>query len=431
MFLIYADQLTPRLEYVLHLWFGELLHQPYRCTTDVQEFIHADAIKINYSRQPIDQGLTVLPHGLLQETGVRPLQPEAAFSNGTCRLFTDAAGGYDPFAATFFLVTRYEEYLPHEKDRHGRFPDEANTLVKLKAAHRPVVQDYVGDVLHRLAQRYRHVPLTVPPFRLLLTYDVDLAFAYLHRPWWRTAAAYARSLLQGDLADVALRSKVLSGKAPDPFDTFAFQRSLHQQYGLPAVYFFLLADYGRYHKNVSWTNVALQQLIRKLRADAEVGLHAGYSAGFDGSVLHKERQRLQYILDEPPMANRFHFLRMKLPESYRLLLQQGFSEDYSLGFTTRTGFRAGMAQPFTWYDVENESHTALIIHPMALMDATLYYHLQCNEQEVLHHSMDLVKTIKQTGGELQLLLHNDLLSGHNRWKTWPQTLSLLLQKALT
>jgi hypothetical protein len=29
---------------------------------------------------------------------------------------------FDPLAATFYLVSRYEEYLPFIPDEHGRFP---------------------------------------------------------------------------------------------------------------------------------------------------------------------------------------------------------------------------------------------------------------------------------------------------------------------
>ena len=31
---------------------------------------------------------------------------------------------FDVFAASFFLVSRYEEYLEFQPDAHGRFPDQ-------------------------------------------------------------------------------------------------------------------------------------------------------------------------------------------------------------------------------------------------------------------------------------------------------------------
>ena len=37
---------------------------------------------------------------------------------------------YDIFAASFYLISRYEEYLPHVKDEYGRFTAEESLAYK-------------------------------------------------------------------------------------------------------------------------------------------------------------------------------------------------------------------------------------------------------------------------------------------------------------
>lgn len=37
---------------------------------------------------------------------------------------------FDVFAASFYLLSRYEEYLPHLKDEHGRYPASESLAFK-------------------------------------------------------------------------------------------------------------------------------------------------------------------------------------------------------------------------------------------------------------------------------------------------------------
>lgn len=446
MLLVYADQQSPRLQYVLDLWFRELMPVPYRLTTDAEEFRRADAVKINYSHQELGEGLQVRPHTLLFESGICRQELMADARGDRFNLFTNQHGSYDPLAATFFLVTRYEEYLPHRTDQHGRFPDAANILVQHRCEQVPVVHRYVQEVAHRLTGMYRNFPASNSAYRFLLTYDIDLAFAYRFRPWWRTLGGYVRDVAGGRWSEVIQRTAVLRQRQPDPYDTFELQHRLHAQYGIKPIYFFLIAEYGRYHRNISWRHQAFRNLLLRIYQRETIGLHAGYHAAQDGTVLQKELRRLEKIIATPasedtvpgPAAaretppritrNRFHFLRLRLPHSYRLLLQQGIVEDYSMGFTTRTGFRAGIAAPYFWYDLASEQVTDLRIFPVAVMDATLYYHLKLDEDQAMAQVLGLADAVRRCGGLFQFLAHNDLLADRGRWKRWSPCFSLLLQE---
>ncbi|MCS6991437.1 MAG: polysaccharide deacetylase family protein [Chitinophagales bacterium] len=430
MVLVFAEQSTNRLNYVLQVWFQQLLNIPYRITTDFQEFLRADAVKINYSSLPTEEGLQIRPHGLLAQRGVQEVPFRVAVHQGLCKLFADESGSYDPLAATFFLITRYEEYLPFDPDRHGRFPDEANTLCRLNVAQQPLVHYYLDDVLQQLAQRYRSFAPSKPKFSFLLTYDIDVAYAYRFRPWWRTGAAFIRDVITGNFGAVKDRTMVLSGQRRDPYDTFDVQESLHQQFGLRPIYFFLVANYGPFHKNIPWHAPQFSGLVQACARKGEVGLHAGYDASYDEKVLSEEKQRLESLLKVPVRKNRFHFLRFRLPHSYRLLLKLGLIEEYSMGFATRLGFRAGIAAPFTWYDLQAECITPMRIVPIAVMDATLYYHLKLGEHEALSATLRLLHTVRELGGQFQFLAHNDLLADRYRWRSWSPCFRMLLEQAI-
>ena len=51
--------------------------------------------------------------------------------------------GIDIFASSFFMLTRWEEYLDKTRDKHGRFPGKESFAFKNNILHRPVVNEYV------------------------------------------------------------------------------------------------------------------------------------------------------------------------------------------------------------------------------------------------------------------------------------------------
>src|SRR5690606_33958183 len=56
--------------------------------------------------------------------------------------------GVDLVAGAFFLLTRWEESLPHTPDLHGRFPAGQARIVRDGHILRPVVDEYVALLRH-------------------------------------------------------------------------------------------------------------------------------------------------------------------------------------------------------------------------------------------------------------------------------------------
>ena len=73
--------------------------------------------------------------------------------------------------------------------------------------------------------------------------------------------------------------------------------------------------------------------------------------------------RLKIITNQEVLLSRFHFLRINLPGSYRNLSATGILEDYSMGFHDEPGFRAGIASPFLFYDVTDDTVTNVRVYP--------------------------------------------------------------------
>ena len=117
-------------------------------------------------------------------------------------------------------------------------------------------------------------------------------------------------------------------------------------------------------------------------------------------------------------ASRQHFLKIAMPATYRNLIENDITDDYTMGFAARPGFRAGICSTFKWYDLESEVVTNLNIHPFAIMDGTLRDYMKVDASEAMNHIRPLIDEVKNTNGTFISLWHNESLSDEGRWKGW-------------
>jgi hypothetical protein len=101
-----------------------------------------------------------------------------------------------------------------------------------------------------------------------------------------------------------------------------------------------------------------------------------------------------------------------------------------MGYSSQIGFRAGIASPFPFYDLEREDITSLLIFPFAIMDATLHYYLKLSPKEALEKSKEVIDEVKRVNGCLIFLAHNDLISDEGPYKGWRDKFEDLLNYEL-
>ncbi len=432
MLLIYAQQISSRLQYVMQLFFNELIKTTYQITNDMEQFESYHGPKLNYSKKKLSNESFILAHDLLFESGIREQKISFGEWNGIKTLFAHDNSSelpFDPFAATFYLVSRYEEYLSFAPDKSGRFPDQKNIAVQNGFHEIPVVNYYALFLKELLQQKFPGFVSQPTWYQFQLTYDIDFAFAYNGKGFLRNAGGFAKSLWKFDLKEFRTRAKVLSGSESDPYDTFDFQFSLHEKFHIKPIYFFLLGDYAKYDKNISWKNSELQSLIKRIAEKYEVGIHSSFASNNHPERVKIESDRLSEITGEKILRNRQHYLKLKLPVTYQTLISNGITEDYTMGFASEVGFRAGIAATFFWYDLSREEITSLRIFPFTVMDATLHYYQKLSSNDAFMKTRSLMNEVKKVSGYFQFLAHNDLLSEKIQWRNWRSNLEELLGEA--
>src|SRR5688572_1841233 len=120
--LVYTDTITPRVDYIFNLLLKEIIGIDFEITLDRQFFTDATIPRLAYSHERLQDGLFIQANQLLFETGIKKLSIEV-FDYRNLPAFFQGEGHlpFDIFAASFYLVTRYEEYLPSRKDNYGRY----------------------------------------------------------------------------------------------------------------------------------------------------------------------------------------------------------------------------------------------------------------------------------------------------------------------
>jgi hypothetical protein len=432
---IYVESRNPRVAYTFALLFEWVFPLSYRLTSEVEEWRNYSGPRLSYCRMNPDHSIPWLPAGvLLFESGIRV--PEIKLEQEErlpCLFHRPAEGAVVPFdlpAMAFYLATRYEEYLPYTADRHGRFPASQSLASRAGFLHIPVINRWVGRLVDQLKDRYPSWLVTRPAFRYLPTFDIDLAWAFLHRPWWVQAGGMGKALLQGRWVALRKRLETLRGRRPDPFFTFPLLRRLHPPGGSPEpVFFFLLGDYGSFDKNIPPSDPAFRSLVAGLARDYRTGIHLSYRSNREKTQIPVEIGRLAEISGLPVVRNRQHFLKLHLPETYRRLLSNGIREDYSMGYADDIGFRAGLANPFPWYDLERETSTSLIVYPFQVMDVTLKNYLQWTPAEAWGPVRNLLEETYKAGGVFCTLWHNSSFGELEGWRPWIAFYQRLVEEA--
>ena len=241
MVLIYSTVTSARLQYIVSFIFKEMMGVDFIITTDTTKFEQYDGIKINYSNAEFSTATFQLSNvGLLFENDIREQSIGCFTVNGYKAFFKSINSDFtfDIFAAAFYLLTRYEEYLPHEKDMYGRYAHENSLAFKEGFWKLPLINIWVNDFANTLQQKNSKLKIQNLKFNFIPTYDIDIAYSCKHKGFARNFGGILKSAATLQLSSFTERMAVLTGIRKDPFDTFDWLDNLHKQYHLILFTFF-------------------------------------------------------------------------------------------------------------------------------------------------------------------------------------------------
>lgn len=318
----------------------------------------------------------------------------------------------DILASAFWILTDYWSYLGWvDRDVHGRVDDSKHPIVLNQWHTRPIVHLYAQAISKLL-------PGFQPPVKkgsIQLTLDIDEPWKHAHKPWYIQWGGMAKAVLSADVTSFKERVQSIF-QQKDPF--YIFSEIQHPQ---DLTLFFLIDRKSSLDGRHTWQNSAYQKLIQKcLSLGFRIGIHPSYSSSEVAGRIAYEKEKLDRILGKQVTLSRQHFLKYKDPETFEELESCGIRDEYSLCPIHVCGYLRGMAKAFPWYDSKRESISALMLHPVMVMDRALQKYqgyTADNSWEKIKQEMEICLSF---GGDFVILWHNTTLSETGEWKGWRQ-----------
>lgn len=424
MLLIYSPHITSRLSYVCEFIFSRVIPCDYKLSSGIAEFSGYQGPKINYSGNKSTAAFDIHNSSLLFETDVKQSQLEGL------ELFPASKEELprDVFASVFFMISRYEEWLPYTPDRHGRFEAANSILWKHHCLDVPVVDQWCYRLKDLLLQQFPSLQFRQRRFSYLSTIDVDNDYAYLGKPLYRTIGASVKDLLKGNMKQWKQRLAVISGKAPDPFENCEFQTALSIAHRSPLLYFFLtLERQSAYDRAVPFANPLFEAMLKKIKHKAQAGLHPSYFSA-EQKMIAKEKRQLEQLLGQPVNKSRQHYLHFDIKTTPQQLIAAGIAEDHSMGFASHYGFRAGTCTPFRYFDFHQNEAATLEMVPFCVMDSVYYDYLKKPVGEAERLMLQEMQQVRAVDGTFVSVWHDRSFSElhYPGWRALYEKLQVIL-----
>ena len=396
MLLVFCQKITARLDYAFKHVFETSIGIELSFTTTLDTFIAHSGPKMSYGKAPLGNEFFIEATDLLFEQGIQEVDINVKQWRDLPCFFEVSEKSklpFDLFAASFYLISRYEEYLPHVKDEYGRFLVENSLAHKKKFLQIPLVDHWIGIFYKEFKASFPELP--APKERkenFLPLVEVVSPYKYRNKSFFRNVYQWCKSIVQLNLWEVVEHPLVLLGLRKDPWNTFEEFISMFYKMPFSLRFFFLYSKESYLDRGISTTNVSFQTLIKGVADYFEVSLLASYPSRSVGKQLGKERNNLNALIHRSVKSIRFAWGVTTVNESYRSLLAQEVIADFSLGYSSVFGYRASTAVPFFYYDLANEMSTSLKVYPVVATE---------NAFSALT-SIDIIRQLKQFEKSLPL-----------------------------
>lgn len=337
---------------------------------------------------------------------------------------SDDTINFDIFSSIFYLITRCEEYREFEKDEHGRFSAYQSILYKKTLLNRPIVDEWIKSLKQFLENIFGISIQAMESPTFISTIDIDIMYAFKNKSLWLQLASLMKDCLRLNLSRI--RDRLLGS---DPYDTYAFLKNVHEEYGHEGIVFIQCSKRSKYDKGLSPDSHSFKNVVDSLKTDFDIGIHPSYDSDSKAEIIENEKKKLESLSGSIIKKSRQHFLRVSFPDTYRALIESGIELDYSMGYHDSAGFRAGTSYLFNWYDLERDQATQLKIVPFQIMDVCYRKYQKREGHEIFQDVKRMIDRTFDIGGNLSIIWHNSSFYEQEGWEGYDKLYRGILEYA--
>lgn len=321
----------------------------------------------------------------------------------------------DIFATSFFMLTRWEEYVNKNRDNHNRFPACESLAYKQGFLDRPIVNEYVEDLKGILLELDSSLIFKKRKYQLFLTHDVD--HIYQWKSW--------KHILKVALGDIVKRKSISLAferiaeyylirreKIKDPFDTFDRLMDKSEAVGVKSRFYFMSGGVTEYDNRYKIDEVKSLKLIDKIKKRGHIiGIHPSYNAYNDFEQFKKEKNLLEKTIGQKIVEGREHYLRFEVPTTWQVWEDNGMEVDSTCGYADKEGFRCGTGDEFSVFNVLTREKLKLKERPLVFMDDNhCSYNKIINQNDSFNSVSVLIVKAQKYNSFFTLLFHNSIFT---------------------
>lgn len=434
MLLIYVPKLNARIDFGIEICFKHAFKLDYRITNDLHEFEKSELPSLWYAPNKVSDKPGIIADAMMFDKKIFIQSPGRTYLEKITVLFPTEAKylpKFDLFAASFWMVTRMEEYGHIVTNPNNRFNSEMSIARKVGILNKPAVNIWTEMHLIALKKIYPELKFEKPTYKFMPTIDVDSAYKYKAKGILRTIGGSLRDLYKLNFEALKQRYKVILNKENDPWFCFDQINNLHEKYDLKPYYFFLVAKFGNLDRNINPARRKIKNLISCIVKKYNVGIHTSYKGNENPKLWISELKTLQNLTSQNIYSSRQHYFIVQFPKTYEQLISLGIKRDFSMVFPDMPGFRLGTSVPVPFFNLTTNKKTELWLYPTMIMDVALYKYQNLEKSEALELCKPIINYTKIYGGTLITLWHNETLSGCDLWKEGLEVYTSLIEIAIS
>ena len=319
----------------------------------------------------------------------------------------------DIFSSSYFMLSRWEEYIDESKDLHNRSLGINSIAYKNNFLDRPVVNEYAEMLYLMLKKLDRTIQRKTNKYQFLLTHDVDILKK------WKNNIAFTKSLL-GDLfkrkdllkakKNILEYSNIKLGIKNDEMNSFSYLMDLSEKHGIKSHFFFMSGGKTKYENFYNIKSEEVGILIKNIiNRGHKIGFHPSYNTYNNEQLWKEELDLLENVSLESIKYGRQHYLNFSIPDTWQIWDNNHMNWDNSLGYPDKAGFRCGTCYKFKPFNIVSRKTLELFEIPLLCMDVTFTKYYNYDPPQMLKKVHEIIIKTKNYDGIFSLLWHNSSL----------------------
>lgn len=409
MILIYCDKSSPRIEYTFNHIFKFILNKKFSITHLKSEFIDFKGYKFSYANTPIYKELFFQSIGLLDERGLENHEIKIfEWEDVKCffKVGEKSAIPFDIFSAIFFLLSRYEEYMPHTGNKLGQFNHLQSIAYREGFLEIPLVDIWIEKFKSVLENKIKLKCKMVSnnQIKSIIISSIN-PYKYTNKYPFESFIIWFKNLIKLNLWEVIEHVFVFLRIRIDPWEIDNYVKKILLASKIKVLFFFSFSSESFFKNETPKTNEYFKKFIKEVYDNFEIGLLPSNNALKNFKAFELECLSISNLVHMKIVKVLFQEGLKKISQDYKNSLSLDNANDFSMGYTDAFGYRASTCSSFFFYDLSNEAKTNLLLTPFVA-----HYKLigKTSLSEVLVKIKKFKEIAKKYNGSFSIILDNQI-----------------------